>query len=158
MNRLPPRPTLFPYTTLFRSRMPRRARRRRLLAGAEKRAIAARLAAGGEPLVAALDALDAVATRVREASVLDKAAHAEWQEALRTPARRLEAAWLALETQVADEHRRWADEIDAGARSRPSPWPLVALWTPLGVALVWLGLVLGGYLPAPAWLAARLGF
>src|SRR5438128_1929510 len=106
----------------------------------------------------ALDALDAVATRVREASVLDKAAHAEWQEALRTAARRLEAAWLALETQVADEHRRWADEIDAVARWRPSLWPLVTLWTPLGVALVWLGLVLGGYLPAPAWLAARLGF
>src|SRR5438046_10361786 len=138
--------------------MPRRLRRRRLLTGPEKRAIAARLAAGGEPLVAALDALDAVRTRVREASVLDKAAHAEWQEALRTAARRLEAAWLALETQVADEHRRWADEIDAVARWRPSLWPLVALWTPLGVALVWLGLVLGGYLPAPAWLAARLGF
>src|SRR2546427_8058365 len=65
MIRRPPRSTLFPYTTLFRS------------------------------LVAALDALDAVATRVREASVLDKAAHAEWQEALRTAARRLEAAWLA---------------------------------------------------------------
>src|SRR5947209_4567116 len=141
-----------------RVRMPRRLLRRRLLTGPEKRAIAARLAAGGEPLVAALDALDAVATRVREASVLDKAAHAEWQEALRTAARRLEAAWLALETQVADEHRRWADEIDAVARWRPSLWPLVTLWTPLGVALVWLGLVLGGYLPAPAWLAARLGF
>src|SRR6266487_1325905 len=81
-----------------RVRMPRRRRRRRLLTGPEKRAIAARLAAGGEPLVAALDALDAVATRVREASVLDKAAHAEWQEALRTAARRLEVAWLALET------------------------------------------------------------
>src|SRR5213080_2914712 len=117
-----------------------------------------RLAAGGEPLVAALDTLDGVATRVREASVLDKAAHAEWQEALRTAARRLEAAWLALETQVVDEHRRWADEIDAVPRWRPSLWPLVTLWTPLGVALVWLGLVLGGYLPAPAWLAARLGF
>src|SRR5207253_10732619 len=61
-----------------RVRMPRRLLRRRILTGPEKRAIAARLAAGGEPLVAALDALDAVATRVREASVLDKAAHAEW--------------------------------------------------------------------------------
>jgi len=141
-----------------RVRMPRRPRRRRLLTASEKRAIAARLAAGGETLVAALDALDAVAARVREASVLDKAAHAEWQEALRTAARRLEAAWLALETQVADEQRRWADEIDAVARWRPSLWPLVALWTPVAVALVWLGLVLGGYLPAPAWLAALLGF
>jgi len=141
-----------------RVRMPRRPRRRRLLTASEKRAISARLAAGGETLVAALDALDAVTARVREASVLDKAAHAEWQEALRTAARRLEAAWLALETQVADEQRRWADEIDAVARWRPSLWPLVALWTPVAVALVWLGLVLGGYLPAPAWLAALLGF
>jgi hypothetical protein len=139
-------------------RMPRGRRRRSLLTGPEKRAIAARLAAGGEALVAALDALDGVAGRVREASVLDKAAHADWQEALRTAARRLEAAWLALETQVADEQRRWADEIDAVARWRPSLWPLLALWAPLAVALVWLGLVVGGYLPAPAWLASRLGF
>ncbi|PYP48434.1 MAG: hypothetical protein DMD50_00055 [Gemmatimonadetes bacterium] len=141
-----------------RVRMPRRRRRRLLLAGSEKRAIAARLAAGGEALVAALDILDAVAARVRDASVLDKAAHADWQEALRTAARRLEAAWLALETQVAEEQRRWADEIDAVDHWRPSLWPLIALWTPFAVALVWLGLVLGGYLPAPAWLAARLGF
>src|SRR5713101_660403 len=111
--------------------------------------------------------LDAVSRRawlaaweaaVRQASVLDRGAHAEWQEALRTAARRLEAAWLALETQVADEERRWAGEIDVVTRWRPSLWPLVVLWTPLSVALVWLGLVLGGYLPAPAWLAARLGF
>src|SRR2546421_5118299 len=115
MIRRPPRSTLFPYTTLFRS-------------------------------------------RVREASVLDKAAHAEWQEALRTAARRLEAAWLALETQVADEHRRWADEIDAVARWRPSLWPLVTLWTPLGVALVWLGLGVGGLPPPPPWLPGRPRF
>jgi len=63
-----------------------------------------------------------------------------------------------VETQVADEQRRWAEEIDAVARWRPSLWPLIALWTPLAIALVWLGLVLGGYVPAPAWLAARLGF
>src|SRR3989454_6728343 len=139
-------------------RMPRGRRRRSLLTGPEKRAIAARLAAGGEALVAALDALDGVAGRVREASVLDKAAHAEWQEALRTAARRLEAAWLALETQVADEQRRWADEIDAVARWRPSLWPLVALWTPVAVALVWLGPVVGGLPPPPAWLSAPPGF
>ncbi len=127
-----------------RVRMPRGLRRRRLLTGPEKRAIAARLAAGGEILVAALDALDAVGARVREASVLDKGAHAEWQEALRTAARRLEAAWLALETQVADEARRWAGEIDVVTRWRPSLWPLVALWTPLAAALVWPRLLSGG--------------
>ena len=141
-----------------RVRMPARHRRRRLLAGSEKRAITARLAAGGESFVAALDVLDGAALRVREAGVLDKTLHAEWQDALRAAARRLEAAWLALETAVAEERRRWAAETDAIARWRPSLWPVIALWTPLAVGLIWLGLVLGGYLPAPAWLATQFGF
>jgi len=44
------------------------------------------------------------------------------------------------------------------ARWRPSLVPVVLWWLPVAALLVWLGLVLGGYLPAPAWLAARLGF
>src|SRR5207253_992790 len=139
-------------------RMARRRWRRRLLSGPEKRAIAARLATGGEPFVAALDALEQTAARAREASVLDKEVHAEWQEALRTAARRLEVAWLALEAVVADERRRWAPEIDAVAAWRPSLWPLFAAWVPPTLPLGWPGLVLGGYLAAPAWLARRLGF
>src|SRR5256885_180214 len=63
-------------------RMPHRTWRRRLPSGAERRAVAARLASGGEQFVAALDALDAAAARAREASVVDKAAHADWQEAV----------------------------------------------------------------------------
>src|SRR3989441_12996519 len=98
--------------------MSRRLLRRRLLTGPEKRAIAARLAAGGEPLVAALDALDAVATRVREASVLDKAAHAEWQGGPRTASRRLQGPGVGLETPACDEHPPWAAQVDAGARRR----------------------------------------
>ena len=139
-------------------RMARRRWRHRLLTGPEKRAIAARLATGGEQFVGALDALEHAAARAREASVLDKAIHAEWQEALRTVARRLEAAWLALEDVVAEERRRWTPEIDAVAAWRPSLWPLLAAWIPLTLLLLWLGLVLGGYLAAPAWLARRLGF
>jgi hypothetical protein len=141
-----------------RVRMPGRERRRRLLTGSEKRAIAARLAAGGESFVAALDALDAAALGARDAGVLDKTVHAGWQDALRAAARRLEAAWLALETAVAEERRRWAVETDAVERWRPSLWPVIVVWTPLAAGLIWLGLVLGGYLPAPAWLATRLGF
>src|SRR5712691_7272151 len=89
-----------------RVRMPGRQRRRRRLTGSEKRAIAARLAAGGESFVAALDVLDGAALGARDAGVLDKTTHAEWQDALRAAARRLEAAWLALETAVAEERRR----------------------------------------------------
>ncbi len=139
-------------------RLPRRRLRRHLLSNAEKRAIVARLGTGGGTFVAALDALETAAGRVTDASVLEKDAHAEWQEALRTVARRLEAAWLALEAEVEEEHTRWTPEIDAVAAWRPLLWPIFVVWTPLSILLVWLGLILGGYLPAPAWLAAQLGF
>lgn len=139
-------------------RLPRRALRRQLLTNAEKRAIAARLGTGGGPFVAALDELEAAATRVQDATVLDKDAHADWQEALRTVARRLEAAWLALEAEVAAERARWAPEIAPIAAWRPALWPVILLWLPLAALLIWLGLVLGGFVPAPAWLAAQLGF
>src|SRR5438876_1237442 len=102
--------------------------------------------------------LGTAAGRVTDASVLEKDSHAEWQEALRTVARRLEAAWRALEAEVEGEHTRWAPEIDAVAAWRPPLWPIFVVWTPLSILLIWLGLILGGYLPAPAWLAAQLGF
>ena len=70
----------------------------------------------------------------------------------------LEAAWLALEDEVAEERARWAPEIAAVAAWRPALWPVFALWVPLTALLLWLGLVLGGYLSAPPWLAGRLGF
>ena len=139
-------------------RLPRRRLRRHLLSNAEKRAIVARLGTGGGAFVAALDALETAAGRVTDASVLEKDAHAEWQEALRTVARRLEAAWLALEAEVEEEHTRWTPEIDAVAAWRPPLWPIFVVWTPLSILLIWLGLILGGYLPAPPWLAAQLGF
>ncbi len=136
-------------------RMPRRRRRRLVLTGPERRAIAARLAAGGSPFLAAVAELDAAATQVRAGH---PDATPRWQEALRTSARRLEAAWLALEEGAQGERERWAPELAAVARWRPSLWPVVLLWAPLAALLVWLGLVLGGFVPAPAWLAARLGF
>ena len=141
-----------------RLRMPPRRRRRLFLSNAERRAVAARLGTGGAPFVAALDALDGAARGARDASVLDHAAHEAWQEALRTAARRLEAAWLALEQQVVAERGRWDAELDEIGQWRPSLVPVVLWWLPVAALLVWLGLVLGGYLPAPAWLAARLGF
>jgi hypothetical protein len=144
--------------TARRVRLPRRRLRRLLLSNAEKRAIAARLGAGGGTFVAALDQLDAAAARAAQASVLEKDAHADWQDALRTAARRLEAAWLTLEEEVEEERRRWQADLDFLAAWRPKLWPVIAAWVPLAVLLLWLGLVLGGYVPAPAWLAARLGF
>ena len=144
--------------TALQVRLPRRRLRRQQLANAEKRAIAARLGTGGAAFVAALDELDQAAIRVQGATVLDKDAHADWQEALRTAARRVEAAWLALELEVEEERRRWTAEIETLSRWRPPLWPIALLWAPVAAVLVWLGLILGGYLPAPAWLAQRLGF
>ena len=141
-----------------RVRLPRRRLRRHLLNNAEKRAIVARLGTGAGAFVAALDELEAAAGRVADATVLDKDAYAAWQEALRTVARRLEAAWLALENEVEAEQRRWAPEIDAIAAWRPPLWPVFVVWIPLAVLLVWLGLIVGGYVAAPPWLAAQLGF
>src|SRR5438045_789456 len=139
-------------------RLPRRRLRRHLLTNAEKRAIVARLGTGGGPFVAALDELEAAAARAADASVLEKDAHAGWQEALRTVARRLEAAWLALEAEVEAERERWNPEIEALAAWRPSLWPIFVIWAPVAFLLIWLGLILGGYVPAPAWLAQQLGF
>jgi len=139
-------------------RMPRHRSRRHLLSKAEKRAIVARLGTGGGTFVAALDELESAGALAADASVLEKDAHAAWQEALRTVARRLEAAWLALEVEVDAERERWAPEIDRVAAWRHALWPAVVVWVPLAVLLLWLGLVLGGYVPAPAWLAAQLGF
>jgi hypothetical protein len=144
--------------TAHRVRLSNRRLRRLLLSNAEKRAIAARLGTGGGTFVAALDELEAAAARAGDASVLEKDVHAGWQEAMRTVARRLEAAWLALETEVEAERVRWQPEIGKVAAWRPKLWPVIVAWAPLGVLLLWLGLVLGGYVPAPAWLAARLGF
>lgn len=138
--------------------MSRRHAAHRLLSAAERRAVAARLGSGAERFVAALDVLNAAASHAAEASVLDKDAHAAWQEALRAAARRLEAAWLALEDELGAEATRWVPELDTLRRWRPSLWPVLVVWTPVALALLWLGLVLGGYMSAPLWLSVRLGF
>src|SRR6266508_4871630 len=118
-------------------RLPRLQLRRHHLSNAEKRAIVARLGTGGGPFVAALDELEAAAARAADASVLDKDSHTAWQEALRTVARRLEAAWLALEAEVDEERGRWAPEIDAIAAWRPSLWPVYVVWAPVASLLIW---------------------
>ena len=137
-------------------RMPRRKRQRWLLTPGERQAVGVRLALGGEPLGAALAVLGPAAQRL--AGDRGDGPALEWQDALRLTARRLEAAWLALEAAVAAERERWAPEWAVIAAWRPPLWPVVLLWAPVAAALIWLGLLLGGYLPAPSWLAARLGF
>lgn len=140
------------------ARMPRRRRHARRLSAGERRAVAARLGAGGGPFVDALAELERAAAAVRDADATQHDRLADWHGALTTAARRLEAAWLALESAVEDERRRWEPEIAEVAAWRPPLWPVLLWWVPFAAALLWLGLVLGGYVDAPRWLAARLGF
>jgi hypothetical protein len=139
-------------------RMPRWKRRARKLAGVERRALTARLSVGGTGLVHALDDLARAGARVRAAETLDDEIHHAWQDAVQTAARRLEAAWLALEDAVLAERQRWDPELTALAQWRPPLWPVLCTWAVGAGALLWLGLILGGYLDAPQWLARLLRF
>ena len=133
-------------------RMPRRLRRRVVLDTAERRALTARLGSSGAILIPALDDVQRCGEAALAATALEREIVAAWQEALTTAARRLEAAWLALEDAVEAEAARWADVADRVAAWRKPPWPVLVLG---GLALLvglWFGLTYGGYLPAPAWL------
>ncbi|MGI9040909.1 MAG: hypothetical protein ACR2HK_07400 [Gemmatimonadales bacterium] len=118
-----------------------------LLTADDTRAVAARLGAGGGAFVAALDELEQT---VHAAGSTGKVPLPEvWQSALTAAARRLEAAWLALEAGAAEEGRRFEREIHRVHSWRRPLWPLWALTLlVLGVA-TYLGLVLGGYVPVP---------
>jgi len=127
------------------SRFPRRRLRGALLTAADTRAVAARLGAGGAPFVAALDELERSGHRVTSP--------AAWRSALTATARRLEAAWLALEEAADREQLRWQVEVERVHRWRLPRWPLWLLTALVLAGAAYLGLVLGGYLPVPAPLA-----
>jgi hypothetical protein len=104
-------------------------------------------------LVPALDQVELRGEPAREATALERAEVEAWQDALRTSARRMEAAWLHLERAVAVETRRWKDVAETISLWRRSWWPVV-VGSVLALAVAgWLGLVFGGQLPAPTWFA-----
>jgi uncharacterized protein YeaO (DUF488 family) len=110
-----------------------------LLPGAEeRRVLAARLAAAGIGLEAAVPQLE-------DGSIA-------WSDALRRTAGELEAAWEQLVATAHQELATW-DRRATQIRQWKRPWtPLVATRFLLLGSTTWLGLVLGGYLPAPGWL------
>jgi hypothetical protein len=127
------------------SRFPRRRLGPLRLRPDDTRAIAARLGRGGAPFVAALDRLEQAARTPSPNGDAERA----WRDQLNAAARRLEAAWLALESAAAAEQRHWQMDVDRVRRWRRPRWPLW-LFTVLVVgAAGYLGLVLGGYLRVP---------
>jgi hypothetical protein len=130
------------------------ARRRRELAlgDADRRAISGRLGAGGLAFLQALEVLEHLVPAASAAGARGDAAVREWQEAILAVARRLESAWLELETAAAREEALWAPEIEQVRAWRRPTWPLWVVSAALLAAATYLGLVFGGYLPVPGWL------
>lgn len=130
------------------SRLPLRHARRLPLESAEVHAIAARLSQGDAGFREALAGLDQALSAARSDRAPPQAVTA-WQDALLTVARRLEAAWLGLEEALGREGREWDAEVEDIRRWRRPRWPLVAVGVLLFGTALYLGLVLGGYLPVP---------
>lgn len=135
------------------SRYPRRRLRSSLLTPADTRAIAARLGGGGAPFVAALDELEQAGHGAALGREGEDVSAAAWGSALATVARRLEAAWIAMEQAADREQRRWQIEVERVHRWRLPRWPLWLLTALVLAAALYVGLVLGGYVRVPPPLA-----
>jgi hypothetical protein len=136
--------------------MPRRLLSGLLLSPPESRMLAGRLGRGAAPLLAALDELDMAIAPMHGPAAADPATAEGWRRALTLAARRLEAAWIALDEAMVAERGTWQREADWVRRWRRPQWPLWAI-TGLVLAIAgYLGLVFGGYLPAPAWLQGAM--
>lgn len=131
------------------ARLPARLLEEYRLTPEDERAIASRLGSGGAGFVSGLDSLEQTVPRAAAAGSRGRAGQEEWEHALAGAARRLEAAWLALAASARAEQDRWKAEIE---RARAWRRPTALLWLVSAAILVvatYLGLVLGGYLPAP---------
>jgi hypothetical protein len=131
------------------SRFPRKRLQPLRLSAEDTRAIAARLGRGGAPFVAALDTLE----QAGRGAGANGAAEVVWRQELNAAARRLEAAWLALEAAADAEQRHWLAEVERVRRWRRPRWPLWLITVAVVGAAAYVGLVLGGYLPVPPALA-----
>lgn len=132
--------------------MGRRQRARLRFGPQEKRALMARLGSTGADLIPVLDELEERAELALTATGLEPSGVRKWQDTLGVAARRLEAAWPALERAVENEVAQRLKMADRVAKWRKPVWPVLAVGVVAVPAAAWFGLVLGGYIVAPGWL------
>ncbi|MGH7517389.1 MAG: hypothetical protein ACREOC_07950 [Gemmatimonadales bacterium] len=130
------------------SRLPRKQRARLSLGESDRRGIAGRLGAGSLPFLRSLDALERAIPAACATGARGEAGLQEWREALLAVARRLESAWIAVEDAAAREPAVWAPAIERVRAWRRPTWPVWAATALVLLAAAYVGLVLGGYLPA----------
>jgi hypothetical protein len=121
-----------------RSGLPPRRLRRLAVSAEEAALISARLRGAGVPYIDGLTALD-----------LAEDGTAEWSTALREVMRRLELSWLELEQRALAEEMAWGSEAALIAEWRPARWPRWVAAAIVGLICIYVGLVLGGFLPVP---------
>lgn len=121
-----------------RSGLPERRLRRLSVTPEESALMAARLRGAGVPYLDGLTALD-VAEDGSE----------EWTAALTESMRRLELCWLELEQRGLAEELAWGSEVERITGWRPSPWPRRIAAGLIVAGCLYIGLVLGGFLPVP---------
>jgi hypothetical protein len=131
------------------SRFPETRLEKVLLTVEDERAIASRLGSGGASFVSALDALEQTIPAASASGARGRSGQDEWQSALATTARRLEASWLALTALARTEQGRWKAEIEKVRAWRRPMWPVWVVTGLVLLAVTYVGLVLGGYLPVP---------
>ena len=129
--------------------MPARRRKKLFVSPRERRTLHARLGSTAAGMVKSLGDVDVWSSK----AVIGKSGDGmrAWQEAIRTAARRLEAAWLALEEAVVVEGARWDEVVRDVSAWKKAMWPVLVTGVAAAAGAVWLGLVFGGYLDSPQW-------
>ncbi len=141
-------------TAANEARMPQRRRGELALSDYDKHVLKSRLGSTGASLVGAVNDLDEAVGIVENATVDQRDALERWQRAVVQCARRLAESWERLEEMTSAELVHWRELASKVSRWRRSVTPVVIVVVVAEAVAIWLGLVLGGYLEAPAWFSA----
>ena len=101
-----------------------------------------------------MDALERESHRLRGSGAVERDAAERWRDALLDTARRLEVAWLTLEEAAQEEWHRWSALVASVREWHRPRWVLWTITVLVVGVLVYVGLVVGGYVDGPAVLDA----